>query len=232
MIKLIGMFIFAIHAICAFPQFTETEIRSFSSIINKERSNKNQNNIKPVIINWNLTYALQEFIQLGGAKWGYEDTYISPELYNHYTKFHVLKTNSTFMNIIKKYQDLPKLLNNSFLDATHDTFYDSGGRHNQAIQIVKFRLNQRKCFVRAKCSETTYSNYESCSDNIVVRHFFPKPCQWFFWYYPRMIHSKVTQMAFVKLQIPGRFVGDLPQNNAWLIVFVMPNFTHVNDIPY
>jgi hypothetical protein len=204
-----------------FPDFTKSEISSFNNMVNRERASKN---IAPVSINWNLTYALQQFISVEGADWGYEDTDILPNIFNHYTKFHVLKTNTTFMNIAKKYHDLPKALKESYLDAVHDTFVDQGGK-NRALQIVRFRLNQRSCFDHTKCF-SNFTNYESCSGKYpVINHQVRSPCQWFYWYYPRIIHPKVKQVAFVKLQRPGRFVVQKQQNNAWLIVFVMPNFT-------
>lgn len=217
------------QSITSYPKFTKHETYKFISMINKERSRIPS--IKPVTINWDLTRALEQFIDNGGANWGYEDTWFLPDIYNHYTKFHVLKTNNMFMNITKQYNGLYKSINESYLDAAHDTFYDSGYK-NQALQIVQLRINQRICFKYYKCSNS-YSNYESCTNYKVTNHTVKHPCEWFYWYYPRLIHNKLKEVAFVKLQRPGRFVVEKKQNNAWLIVFIMNNFTdYINDLPY
>jgi hypothetical protein len=221
--------LFAITAIVsAGTQFTRLEVFRSLDMINDERSRVHMD---PVTINWDLTKTLQKFVYLGGADWGYQETYPDPwpEVHGHYTNFHFLQRNQTFLDLASGYPGLKALVTRKdvFLDVAHDTFKDFKGS-NRALRVLKMRIDQRSCYSAKKCSKTEYTNYMSCSVNPVVdKNKIERPCQWFFWYYPRIIHSRLEQIAFVKLQRRGRFVPkDKPdQNNAWLLVFVVRNHT-------
>lgn len=221
-------------------EFSVSEVNGALNIINKLRRQvalkQRAADLIEVKVNWNLTTALQRFVALGGADWGYLDSeFPKPPGYNHQTNFHQLKNNATFMNITKEYTGLHKLLLESDLAIGHDTFKPAPGK---ALQIVRLRANQGPCFVYKNCvnkAPLTYDNYVPCSfypDPYNLKST-PKQCWWFFWYYPRMVHARAKEFAFVKLHRPGRFVVERAQTDAWLFVFVLNGIKpHLDNIPY
>jgi hypothetical protein len=211
MFKLIKLLAYVPLIIIAFQDFTRKETTEFLTLINNERTNK-------LTMNYGLESVLKDFVKQGGAVWGYKDSGIQSDSFARILNFRIMAKNSTFVSILKTYNQSHLL--NKHLEVAHDTFVDAG-KKNTAINILKMRTKQKWCYDKHKCSLNKFSNYISCSVYEVKDFIVRRPCQWFYFYYPRFVSTLVEEIAVVKLQMPGRFAPIKRQNNAWLIVFVM-----------
>jgi hypothetical protein len=216
-------------------EFSIGEVNSALAMINTERryvaQHKGGSDLIELKVNWNLTKALQRFIKLGGADWGYLDADVPPPSpgYNHYTNFHLINKNATFLNIAKEYSGLYELVTKNDIDVAHDTYRDN------ALQIVRLRVNQRDCLNYSKCvnnNPLTFANFQPCSTYPNVDKL-PEHCLWFYWYYARFVLARAKEFAFVKLHRPGRFVVNHSQTQAWLIALILDGHKEqINNVPY
>ncbi len=206
------LFFICLSLVYSLNPFNQGELNQFVELINKERK------VDKLSLNVNLTKSLEKFVELGGSDWGYKDSNETDGAYKRVNNFRTLLYNDTFLKIISEYNDLKDL---KFLEIAHDTFVDNG-KTNTALKILRMRTSQRHCYQYIKCSNSSFTNYRTCSKLKITNEYnIARPCQWFYFYYPRFISPLVKDLAIVKLQIRGRFAPIKRQNNAWLIVFNM-----------
>jgi len=119
----------------------------------------------------------------------------------------------------KKYDDR----NYSYI--FHDTCNNGAGN---VLGIFKFRLRQKDCFKYSKCSQDTFTNFQSCSSVPIVRGS-GMHCSWSWRYYTPLIRDDLKNIACMRLGIPGPFTPS-HQKDAFACYGQMPQAT--NDIPY
>jgi hypothetical protein len=108
----------------------------------------------------------------------------------------------------------------------HDTCKKLG---QKCILInLRFREEQKSCFVYSNCNVTAYNRYRSCGDG---RPQTPGslPCSYTFVYYPNFVNSNVTKIACAVLEVPGWMPPPGQLNSYWCFT---NGHQPENDRPY
>jgi hypothetical protein len=82
-------------------------------------------------------------------------------------------------------------------------FHDTDAPSDMDIEkIIKFRIDQKKCFNYTKCDQNQFTDYVSCAQYPIILQS-SALCSWFMYYYPPMLKSDLSEIACVSLVYPG-----------------------------